>query len=1173
MPALSFVLVVHREQAHLEQCVASMLEQPFADVELIAVDDASPDHGPRLLDELAERDDRAARDPPARAGRPRRGAQPRARRRSPASTSGSSRRPTAWRPERSPASRSGCATGAPDVLLVAARASADPLGREPSRAAPRGARARRRARRRPARAAARARGGGSARLGQAAPRLAAARARRCASAAASTASSPVTWPALLAADAIAASPDVGYIRRRPGNAVRDRLDRRDAVRRLRLLRRRVRVRRRARRSPTSAAGSCAESMLRHQLGAAAAGARERAARVLPPHVGVLQPPPARRRAGRRRPAARLRAALVEHDGYRAFALLESSLAKRDAARRPRVAAGTAQAPRACGARARTRPPAPLPRRGCEQPIDPDLAVFAAYWYRGYQCNPRAIYEKARELVPGMRGVWVVKADARAAHPRRRRARRRRHARVLRRARPRPLLRQQRQLPQPPRQARRHRPRDDAPRHAAQAHGARPAARDRRRRADGLRTRCCAAARAGTTASRRTSSRRWSGSASTRRPYESLEVGYPRNDVLARADDEQRAAGPRGARHPARTSRRSSTRRPTASTRPATCPCSTSRAVADALGPDHVADGAPTLLLRQRPAPAQAARRGAGPRRRGPPVGGGALPRGGRARDGLLLDHVRLRRARPPDRHPCARLGGLPRAARDLLRPARGAARRGHAVGVRARRGAALGRRRRRATAERGAGGVPRALLRARGRPAPPSASSAASGSRAARRPPRPCRRSRDERARRSARSSSSSGVGRSGTSLLAGILGQLGFHIPRPEVKANATNPRGFGEPRWVVDFHTRLLRSQRITVNDARPAAWEPAAPRRRGSGGLRRAARLARRAAARGRRGRRQGSAHGLVPAAVDALRGGPRRHARRSSRCCATRPRRSPARASPTAPGRREASRAAAWLNVTLETERATRGARRAFVRYEDLLGRLGGARWRGSATLLDLPLLRDVDRRALRPGRPVRRSDAASQPRALGRRRRARPRCATWPRTSGAPSQPLAEPGGDDDAAARRARRGARRVQAPLQGGRGHRAVVAGRGAAARRPRRRGQGAPAAPGIAARAPRAARARPPPPPPAARGVRGARRRSRPRRSASRPVSGRLHSDTAGDDARRRRGSRGGTALGGNHARRPAGRPARAAGSRRGACRHPPRLDGRSCAPRSPARASRRA
>ncbi|MEA2386815.1 MAG: hypothetical protein QOJ22_989, partial [Thermoleophilaceae bacterium] len=32
---------------------------------------------------------------------------------------------------------------------------------------------------------------------------------------------------------------------------------------------------------------------------------------------------------------------------------------------------------------------------------------------------------------------------------------------------------------------------------------------------------------------------------------------------------------------------------------------------------------------------------------------------------------------------------------------------------------------------------------------------------------------------------------------------------------------------------------------------------------------------------------------------------------------------------------ASRAAAWINITLETERATRGRQRAFVRYEDLM----------------------------------------------------------------------------------------------------------------------------------------------------------------------------------------------------------------------------------------------
>jgi CDP-glycerol glycerophosphotransferase len=49
-------------------------------------------------------------------------------------------------------------------------------------------------------------------------------------------------------------------------------------------------------------------------------------------------------------------------------------------------------------------------------LEPDLAVFAAYWYRGYSCNPRAIYERARELVPWVRGVWVVNSDAAEAMP-------------------------------------------------------------------------------------------------------------------------------------------------------------------------------------------------------------------------------------------------------------------------------------------------------------------------------------------------------------------------------------------------------------------------------------------------------------------------------------------------------------------------------------------------------------------------------------------------------------------------------------------------------------------------------------------------------------------------------------------------------------------------------------
>ena len=43
------------------------------------------------------------------------------------------------------------------------------------------------------------------------------------------------------------------------------------------------------------------------------------------------------------------------------------------------------------------------------PIDQQLAVYSAYWNAGYQCNPRAVYEKAAELAPEIRGVWVIRS--------------------------------------------------------------------------------------------------------------------------------------------------------------------------------------------------------------------------------------------------------------------------------------------------------------------------------------------------------------------------------------------------------------------------------------------------------------------------------------------------------------------------------------------------------------------------------------------------------------------------------------------------------------------------------------------------------------------------------------------------------------------------------------------
>ena len=49
-------------------------------------------------------------------------------------------------------------------------------------------------------------------------------------------------------------------------------------------------------------------------------------------------------------------------------------------------------------------------------LDPNLALYCAYWFKQYACNPRAIYEKAAELAPQLRGVWVIDADHVAAIP-------------------------------------------------------------------------------------------------------------------------------------------------------------------------------------------------------------------------------------------------------------------------------------------------------------------------------------------------------------------------------------------------------------------------------------------------------------------------------------------------------------------------------------------------------------------------------------------------------------------------------------------------------------------------------------------------------------------------------------------------------------------------------------
>lgn len=186
------------------------------------------------------------------------------------------------------------------------------------------------------------------------------------------------------------------------------------------------------------------------------------------------------------------------------------------------------------------------------------------------------------------------------------------------------------------------------------------------------------------------------------------------------------------------------------------------------------------------------------------------------------------------------------------------------------------------------------------------------------------------------------GAGRSGTSAMSGILSILGLHVPQPEVTADETNPRGFGEPQWVVDFHERLLGEAVVTSADSRPAAWADAAA-------------VADRPAERAAAGTWLGSQLEVAPELVVK---DPRISyfldlwLEASSSCSATPLFVTMLRPPPEVVGSRQkyyqsrlgaAHLAASWLNMLLHTELGTRGSARSFVRYADLLGD-----WRSAVT---------------------------------------------------------------------------------------------------------------------------------------------------------------------------------------------------------------------------------
>ena len=368
LPRLSFVLAVHREQAYVERCVRSLLGA--GDVEVVAVDDGSPDHGPELLDALAAEDPRVVvHHLPERVG---------------AGEArniglGLARGEHVWfvdttdrvAPGGVDAVLARLAADDPDVLLLH-HSRTNALG-EVRTEAPRAAIATLDARamapqawdkvfRRSLLHGSRFGPGRNDEL-------------------------TVTWPAVLAARRVAAIAEPVYIRDRPRN--RDR----------------------------SGPGSPYDIFSQYAAVLAAATPEQRALIVpamLRHQLNVLNSLP----GGERRAFFGAMAAaypggapgrvarLVEGDRYTAYVALQRALGRRRALARRRTQ--LKRVARRTAGRARRKRLERYYAARRKQPIDPNLAVFAAYWYRSYACNPRAIYEKARELVPGMRGVWVMK---------------------------------------------------------------------------------------------------------------------------------------------------------------------------------------------------------------------------------------------------------------------------------------------------------------------------------------------------------------------------------------------------------------------------------------------------------------------------------------------------------------------------------------------------------------------------------------------------------------------------------------------------------------------------------------------------------------------------------------------------------------------------------------------
>lgn len=196
------------------------------------------------------------------------------------------------------------------------------------------------------------------------------------------------------------------------------------------------------------------------------------------------------------------------------------------------------------------------------------------------------------------------------------------------------------------------------------------------------------------------------------------------------------------------------------------------------------------------------------------------------------------------------------------------------------------------------------------------------------------------------------GAGRSGTSTVAGTLNRLGLYVPQPEVPADETNPRGFYEPQWVVDLHRRVLEPILVRNNDSRPRAVELVDAAGQHPALVDEVAEWLGAQPAHGslvvkdprtfwllELWRRASDRVGREAAFLTMLRHPVEVTGSRASHYYAATEDEDELRA-------RETTDVAGWCLATLVTERRTRGCRRTFVRYDELM-----TDWRATVRRVD------------------------------------------------------------------------------------------------------------------------------------------------------------------------------------------------------------------------------